>query len=137
MRAHARPNSEMGAMGIPADLKCGICEKLLRDAVSVSCCKNNYCNECESFFFMKHLLTSFLLTYFLSLIGISYSLLENPDVSMRFKCPSCRKYQSPEMLVPNSQSRDAVAKYTRVSEEKRLRESTAKQSDLNSEETHL
>jgi hypothetical protein len=49
---------------------------------------------------------------------------------MRFKCPSCKKYQSPESLMPNLSLRDAVSQQLRVSEErKRLHESNNKQSD--------
>ena len=38
---------------------------------------------------------------------------------MRFKCPSCKKYQSPEALIPNSQLRDAVNRHLRQQEQKR------------------
>lgn len=42
--------------------------------------------------------------------GITYSILENPDVSMRFKCPSCKRGQTLEGLRSNPGLRNAIAR---------------------------
>ena len=57
----------------PADLVCGLCKELLREAVHTPCCKTAYCDEC-----------------------IREYLLFEP-------CPSCDKVDiHPEMLIPNT-----------------------------------
>lgn len=42
-------------------------------------------------------------------IGITFSLLENSDISKRFKCPACSQYQSPEHLRNAPRIAEAVA----------------------------
>lgn len=31
---------------VPDDLRCPLCEKLFKDAVSIPCCGESYCDEC-------------------------------------------------------------------------------------------
>ena len=67
-----------------SDLKCSLCDKLFTDPVKVSCCYTAFCRECKNLFLL--------------ILGITFSLLENADISKRFKCPACSQYQSPEHL---------------------------------------
>ena len=39
------------------ELECGICKKLLRDAVTVPCCGSKFCDECECEFFDRWILS--------------------------------------------------------------------------------
>ncbi|KAJ3037264.1 E3 ubiquitin-protein ligase rbbp6 [Rhizophlyctis rosea] len=75
---------------VPDELACGICHKLLRDAVQIPCCGKNYCDEC-----------------------IRHSLLEHENNDLRFKCPNCNSDQTPDNLVPNNDLRQAVEKHLR------------------------
>ncbi|KAK6092877.1 Protein mpe1 [Batrachochytrium dendrobatidis] len=65
--------------------ECLICQKLLRDAVSTTCCNSNFCDEC-----------------------IRLELLEPQDPLMKFKCPVCGSDQVPDQLLTNKTLRQQV-----------------------------
>jgi hypothetical protein len=92
---------------VPSDLKCSLCEKLFTEAVSVSCCKTNYCHEC-----------------------ITYSMLENPDPSLRMKCPSCKRQIKLEDISVNYPLRDEVMNYIRNARLKKSSDRGTKSNEL-------
>ncbi|RKO84820.1 hypothetical protein BDK51DRAFT_26757, partial [Blyttiomyces helicus] len=75
---------------VPDDLACPICTRLLSDAVSTPCCKTSYCDEC-----------------------IRFSLLENEDIALRFKCPTCKSDLTPDSLAAAKSQREAVEAHLR------------------------
>ena len=47
-QAHSKAASdESDVVEIPPELVCRLCEGLIRDAVIIPCCGENYCDECE------------------------------------------------------------------------------------------
>lgn len=75
---------------IPPELKCGVCSGLLRDTVSLPCCGARYCDECAR-----------------------TQLLDNPDATMRFRCPGCKADQFPDNLVVDSEMRKKVEEFVK------------------------
>ncbi|ORX53377.1 DWNN-domain-containing protein [Piromyces finnis] len=71
---------------VPDNLRCSLCEKLFKDAVSIPCCSESYCDEC----IRNHLLK---------------------ESNSRMECPNCHQEQSPDNLVPNKTLRQAVEQY--------------------------
>jgi len=69
---------------VPDDLRCPLCEKLFKDAVSIPCCGESYCDECIRNYLLKE---------------------------TKMQCPNCHKEQSPDNLVPNKQLRQAVEQH--------------------------
>eukprot|EP01134_Creolimax_fragrantissima_P008348 CFRG8348T1 len=79
-------SAENGAL--PDELKCQMCQLVLKEVVTIPCCNDNFCDEC-------------IRTY----------LLEN-----NFTCPSCfAERVSPDALVPNKSLRKSVQDYISVS----------------------
>ncbi|OUM67129.1 hypothetical protein PIROE2DRAFT_22055, partial [Piromyces sp. E2] len=71
---------------VPDDLRCPLCEKLFKDAVSIPCCGESYCDEC----IRNHLLK---------------------ETNSKMECPNCHQEQSPDNLVPNKSLRQAVEQH--------------------------
>jgi len=71
---------------VPDDLRCPLCEKLYKDAVSIPCCGESYCDEC----IRNHLLK---------------------ETNSKMECPNCHQEQSPDNLVPNKSLRQAVEQH--------------------------
>eukprot|EP01117_Protostelium_nocturnum_P007744 TRINITY_DN2771_c1_g4_i1.p1 TRINITY_DN2771_c1_g4~~TRINITY_DN2771_c1_g4_i1.p1 ORF type:complete len:448 (-),score=140.05 TRINITY_DN2771_c1_g4_i1:25-1368(-) len=76
---------EQNTVEIPPDLKCSLCNKLLRNAVSIPCCMASACDEC-----------------------IRSALLEEEN---DFHCPLCRNPVIPDNLIANKTLRVAVDDY--------------------------
>ncbi|XP_050391577.1 E3 ubiquitin-protein ligase RBBP6 isoform X2 [Patella vulgata] len=71
--------------GIPQELRCLICQDLLKDAVLIPCCGNSFCDDC-----------------------IRNKLLETED----HECPVCHEQDvSPDKLIPNMLMRKAIINF--------------------------
>jgi len=68
---------------VPDNLRCPLCQKLFKDAVSIPCCGKSYCDECIRNYLLK-------------------------ETENKMKCPNCQQEQSPDNLVPNKKIRQAV-----------------------------
>ncbi|KAG2373598.1 hypothetical protein C9374_009836 [Naegleria lovaniensis] len=69
---------------IPKEFQCPLCSKLFNDAVTIPCCKTNYCNNC-----------------------ITHALIHN-----NLTCPNCQSpEQSIDSLAPNYELRNKVEKF--------------------------
>lgn len=85
---------------LPTQLKCPLCNDLLRDAVLAICCGDSFCDEC---------IRSRLIG---SLLSFSYLLVFLESDAKQ--CPGVRCQQtgiSPDSLVPNLKVRQAVDKF--------------------------
>ncbi|KAL9653097.1 hypothetical protein ABK040_006315 [Willaertia magna] len=70
---------------IPKEFQCPICSKLMIDAVSMPCCKTNYCNSC-----------------------IANVLIHDTDLV----CPNCQApNQIIDNLIPNYELRERIARF--------------------------
>ncbi|KAJ1337085.1 hypothetical protein BSLG_006845 [Batrachochytrium salamandrivorans] len=84
-RTHVGAGDVYEMAPVLAGFECRICEKLLRDAVTTSCCGSNFCDEC-----------------------IRRELLDPHDLAMKLKCPECKMNQVPDQLSSNKSLRQAV-----------------------------
>lgn len=73
------------AVPVPDNLRCPLCEKIFKDAVSIPCCGKSYCDEC----IRNHLLK---------------------ETNTKMECPNCHQGQSPDNLVPNKKLRQVDRK---------------------------
>ncbi|EFC49851.1 predicted protein [Naegleria gruberi] len=70
---------------VPKEFQCSICSKILTDAVTIPCCKTNYCNNC-----------------------ITHALIHDTHLT----CPNCKSPdQSIDALAPNYDLRRRVDNY--------------------------
>jgi len=87
-------------MEIPDELRCRICDGLLREAVLVPCCKQYCCDSC--------MYCSQVRMTYRDPTGIRTKLLDN-----RFVCPLCKAVDvSPDSLEPDRAKRQEVQRFS-------------------------
>ncbi|CAG8434192.1 8474_t:CDS:10 [Funneliformis mosseae] len=75
---------------VPPELQCMICARLLREAVITPCCQASFCDEC-----------------------IRNALISTEQEDQQFKCPNCQTQLSPDGLLPDKATREAVNNHLR------------------------
>ncbi|KAL3900065.1 MAG: hypothetical protein SGCHY_001593 [Lobulomycetales sp.] len=104
--AQSRNFQKLKDADIPEHLKCKIHNGMLQDATMVPCCKSLFCETC-----------------------IRTSLLDNPDLTLRFRCPVCKMDQFPDSLVVAREIRAEVEAFVRDAAASSVGEKRAREDD--------
>lgn len=83
-------NTKAAQAEVPAEYKCSICDKIMTDAVMITCCYTSFCDKC-----------------------VRDRLLETNA------CPSCQSEATVDQLCPNPAIRKAIENWQSKAEEDR------------------